>query len=155
MTAAGICSVSAIAGMAGLIGDGGDAEHVRGVDYTRSLRAAKLGEQRVLRALAEVLPPGVEVVTQAWSTPEGDPVIMVEMTVEVWMRWARRARGESSWWCGSRRDPASLRQAVRATLRAGRVPLPELWAARVQDLAVPLRWPPVIVDLIDVREQSA
>lgn len=112
--------------LAGLIGDGGDAEYVREVDYTVAVRQAKFCEREVLRALGKVLPPGVHVITQAWCTPDGEPVVLVEISADVWCRWAKRADGIWHWWYGSRRDPVALRHAVRANRRSrGLIPEPK------------------------------
>jgi hypothetical protein len=112
--------------LAGLIGDGSDAGYMRGVDYTAAIRQAKSGEREVLRALGKVVPPGEHVTTQAWSTPDGEPVVLVEMSAVVWSRWARRAKGNWYWRAGSRRDMITLRDAVRAHRRSrGVVPVPE------------------------------
>jgi hypothetical protein len=116
--------------LAGLIGDGGDAQYMREADYTAAVRQAKICEREVLRALGDVLPPGVRVFTQAWSTPEGEPVVLVEISVDVWCRWAKRAEGVWHWWYGSRRDPVALGHAVRANRRSrGLIPEPGRGAA--------------------------
>jgi hypothetical protein len=109
-----------LGGLAGLIGDGRDAEYVRGVDYTAAVRQAKSGERAVLRALGRVMPPGAHVATQAWTTERGEPVVLVEMSADAWCRWARHAEGTWCWRAGSRRDVITLRDAVRAYRRAYR-----------------------------------
>jgi hypothetical protein len=110
--------LDALSGLAGLIGDGRDAGYVCGVDYTAALRQAKACERVVLRALGRVMPPGAHVVTQAWATELGEPVVLVEMSADAWSWWVRGTEGGWGWRPGSCRDVITLRDAVRAHRRA-------------------------------------
>jgi hypothetical protein len=83
--------------VAGLV-DARDSAYARGPDYTAAVRAAKLGEREVARALRRVMGPGVRVVTQAWCTEQGEPVVRVR--VEWWpsrVRWLARIGGGERW----------------------------------------------------------
>lgn len=108
---------SSLDGLAGMVGDGGDAAYARGVDYTAVLRAAKSSEREVRRALGRVMPPDTRVVTQAWSTAQGEPVVLVELSAEAWCRWARFAEGSAEWLAGSHRHGVRNVMTVRDTVR--------------------------------------
>jgi hypothetical protein len=128
-------------GVAGLVGDGRDSRHVRGVDYTAAVRMAKSGEWLVSRALERVMCPGARVVTYSWSTELGEPMVRVEleMSGEVWRRWVARVEEIGRCVRAYANGPLPVGDVPRARRRGSlfSASLRRVWVRRPASLAAP------------------